>query len=72
MHHLLHKTVAERSEGSLRPFHPALAVMGKRWWSEERDASLTLSMTNAHGVEYGDRTVSMSEASRRAVEKLAT
>jgi hypothetical protein len=27
-------------------------------------------MTSADGVEYGDRTVSMSEAARRAVEKL--
>ena len=29
-----------------------------------------LGMTRAYGVEYGDRTVSMSEAARRAVEKL--
>jgi hypothetical protein len=28
-------------------------------------------MTDEHGVEYGGRDVSMSEAARRAVEKLA-
>src|SRR3972149_6538041 len=31
----------------------------------------SLRVTGAYGVEYGDRTVSMSEASRRAVEKLS-
>jgi hypothetical protein len=46
----------ERSEGSLGPFGVAFAWRSRRWWSEPRDASLALSMTDEHGVEYGGRT----------------
>ena len=66
---------SERSEESVSPFRQSSANRRRLWWFEQGDASSALgglSMTEAkYGVEYGDRTVPMSEAARRAVQKLA-
>ena len=62
----------ERSEGSLGPMHRALRSREKALVRRVERFFASLRMTEPkYGVEYGDRSVSMSEAARRAVEKLA-
>jgi hypothetical protein len=61
----------ERSEGSLDPLYRASVRNGQALVVRGTRCFASLSMTGKYGVEYGDRTVPMSEAARRAVEKLA-